>query len=983
MAQFSSGLSGIDFGPSVDFLGAQRNALANASLSQSNQYDLAAQPNKLALLGTQVTAGQIQNQYDQAAQPNKLAILANTALTGQLANTTTQQDQAGAQVVRNSATAMAAGDPNATATALAADPVRAQAVITGTDAQNASQRARMANNFNLTASASASVLALPDEAQEAGYNALRPGLIAAGVSESMLPAKYPGAAALVAHRNAALSVIDSMKLQSEYPSTNNQSPMQQGLPTGAALLFHQAHAQGVDPALVLGSAQIESGMGANPDRPGAQYKGMLQLGDQEWAAQGGTPQNRDDPAMQAILGVAQIKKTQAALGQALGRPPENWETYFAHQQGVGGLQAYLADPNRSAIDAAASTAEGRQKGRAWAQQAVIGNIPADQRAALGDNPTSGQFLNAWQQRFGRAVSQLGGGQAQPASAPGAPPVAPTPSGASPPPVQMASASATNGMPAVMSDAGGGGAPQVPDNVLAATMARLRANLPPPGSPGAPPQIGETTVTGPPTTATMTSPADGSVAPPSGPPPTPLSQPSASAGGIPQNALASFMPPVGASVSAPPPNALSDLMSRYGQPQPGTAGAPAMQPPPAGQPQQATSSPPSQAPGSGGIATLQPNEKPYYVAGKYEPVNGLPGYVYVNRDGQKVPVRLPNAPGSGTDIKFEGGHRIVSDKQTGALISDDAGFPDAGRMQTVPGPNGTIVYQSGKPVGTIPFSTQPAQIAAYTRDSEIATKIAQQNTSSEQQLQQTLEARNLAKNLPTGAGGEDRAAMSSWLKTYAPAGVYQAALNTGFVPDSPQAEQTAKLLLRQAATDEQQLGGSGGLGMTEKFQKANPSLNMQPESIQAISNLKAVIAQSAKDYGDGATAFFNQQQDGLLHQGGQYQPLSNFNQQWFGQKNVGTRMASVDAMNNKPYAEWSKGLSPADQDRALQIIGRIDPTTTVNGPQGRIGVVKGAPGQGSAAPAQGASGAPSVGTVMQGFRFNGGDPSSPASWARAQ
>ena len=38
------------------------------------------------------------------------------------------------------------------------------------------------------------------------------------------------------------------------------------------------------------------------------------------------------------------------------------------------------------------------------------------------------------------------------------------------------------------------------------------------------------------------------------------------------------------------------------------------------------------------------------------------------------------------------------------------------------------------------------------------------------------------------------------------------------------------------------------------------------------------------------------------------------------------------------------------------------------------------GSSAAAPA---SAAPAVGTVQQGFRFNGGDPSSPGSWARVQ
>ena len=170
-------------------------------------------------------------------------------------------------------------------------------------------------------------------------------------------------------------------------------------------------------------------------------------------------------------------------------------------------------------------------------------------------------------------------------------------------------------------------------------------------------------------------------------------------------------------------------------------------------------------------------------------------------------------------------------------------------------------------------------------------------------------------------------------------------------------------------------------MTEKFQKANPSLNMQPQSIQAILNLKAVTQQATRDYANGATAYFNQQQDNILHQGGSYQPLSNFNQAWHSQQNAQTYLAAVDAMNGKPYAQWSSGLSPQDQDRALGVINRVDPTTTVNGPNGRIGVVKGGSGGGSGGSSSGAG--PALGTVMQGYRFTGGDPASPSSWSRVQ
>ena len=296
---------------------------------------------------------------------------------------------------------------------------------------------------------------------------------------------------------------------------------------------------------------------------------------------------------------------------------------------------------------------------------------------------------------------------------------------------------------------------------------------------------------------------------------------------------------------------------------------------------------------------------------------------------------------------------MKDKQTGAVLSTYA-VPNTMRATTVQGPNGTIVMQGGQQVGVIPFSTQGPQIAAYTRDSDVMTKVAQANTAAEQDLQQTLEARKLAQGLPTGAGGENRLAIASAIKTFAPDSVYQAALGSGFIPDSPQGEQLAKILLRGAVTDEQTMGGSGGLGMTEKFQKAYPNLNMQPESIQAILNLKAVNAQAAKDYADNATQYFNGQQDNILHHGGQYQPLSNFNQAWHSQQNAQTYFAAVGAMNGKPYAEWSRGLPGPAQDRVAEIVSRIDPTTQIMGQNGPISVVKQAQAQPTAVPPEAAA-----------------------------
>ncbi len=410
---------------------------------------------------------------------------------------------------------------------------------------------------------------------------------------------------------------------------------------------------------------------------------------------------------------------------------------------------------------------------------------------------------------------------------------------------------------------------------------------------------------------------------------------------------------------PPANALSSIGSAppsrpVQQPQPGTMGAPAA-------PQY----------------TFATNPQTM----RMEMVPGQPGYAYaIGPNNQLVAQRIPGAPGKGVTNKIEGGVALSLDNDDGHLVSRIEGAaPDTSKSTTIAGPNGNIIVQSGQVRGVVPFSTQPAQTEAWKADQARATQVAQQGTDAESQIQQALEGRNLAQGLPTGAGGESRAAVATWLKTYASPGVYQAFVDAG-LPEASQSEEAKKVFLRQAALDEKTMGGSGGLGLTEKYAAANPGLNMTPKAIADMSNLKAITAQAAKDYSDGYLASFNKSQDTFLNQHGQYQPASNYDQEWHSQKNVATYMGAWAAMTGKPYAEWSKGLQGPAQDAALGVISRLDPTSIVNGPRGPIGVVKGGGQQSSAAPA---SAAPAVGTVMQGYRFNGGDPSNSASWAKVQ
>lgn len=152
----------------------------------------------------------------------------------------------------------------------------------------------------------------------------------------------------------------------------------------AAALVAEADRQGVPRDLVLKSAQVESGMGTNLGSRG----NILQLGQPEWQQAGGG--NMADLATQAKNGVAWLARSKQQAQQALGREPQDWETYIVHQQGVGGGPALLkADPNTSAVDALAPVYGGN---RQTAMRAIVGNG--------GDlSMTAGQFLASVKSRF--------------------------------------------------------------------------------------------------------------------------------------------------------------------------------------------------------------------------------------------------------------------------------------------------------------------------------------------------------------------------------------------------------------------------------------------------------------------------------------------------------------------------------------------------------------------------------------------------------
>jgi hypothetical protein len=129
-----------------------------------------------------------------------------------------------------------------------------------------------------------------------------------------------------------------------------------GKATGGATaqaIAGEAARQGVDPSTALTIWSAEGGVTnpATPNARGSPALGIFQFMPDTWAAMGGTDRNRLDAARQVQLGIALTKQNSDALTKDLGRQPQPWEVYLAHQQGIEGATALIhADPNANAGD---------------------------------------------------------------------------------------------------------------------------------------------------------------------------------------------------------------------------------------------------------------------------------------------------------------------------------------------------------------------------------------------------------------------------------------------------------------------------------------------------------------------------------------------------------------------------------------------------------------------------------------------------------
>ncbi|HUY04993.1 MAG TPA: hypothetical protein VMV33_17075 [Rhodocyclaceae bacterium] len=205
--------------------------------------------------------------------------------------------------------------------------------------------------------------------------------------------------------------------------------------------------------------------------------------------------------------------------------------------------------------------------------------------------------------------------------------------------------------------------------------------------------------------------------------------------------------------------------------------------------------------------------------------------------------------------------------------------------------------------------------------------------------QLLQLRSLAPQISTGSYADARQNVQNYLATFAPefAQKFVSAVTAGKIDPSKAGatQEFVKIALQQAGQAERSvLGANGGVSAIELYQKAFPNIGMQPTAIKDMTNLLLVAHQRDVDYGEGANGYFDTNRD-AFREGGKYKSLRTFDEKFVKENPPQVYVGAAAAVNQHPYAEWSKGLTPAQQTHALQVMWRADPTSAAYGPDGKL------------------------------------------------
>jgi hypothetical protein len=154
---------------------------------------------------------------------------------------------------------------------------------------------------------------------------------------------------------------------------------------------------GLPPGFLERTAMLESSNGTN-FREGSQYIGVFQIGAGVAKDFDVTPEQLKDPRVNAQVAAKLAKRNASVLRVYLGRDPQPWELYLAHQQGAAGAAHLLSNPDMNVVDALTKAYSGGnpEQIRTRVMEIITAN---------GGNPqmTAGQFAQVWASKYGGGV----------------------------------------------------------------------------------------------------------------------------------------------------------------------------------------------------------------------------------------------------------------------------------------------------------------------------------------------------------------------------------------------------------------------------------------------------------------------------------------------------------------------------------------------------------------------------------------------------
>ena len=279
-------------------------------------------------------------------------------------------------------------------------------------------------------------------------------------------------------------------------------------------------------------------------------------------------------------------------------------------------------------------------------------------------------------------------------------------------------------------------------------------------------------------------------------------------------------------------------------------------------------------------------------------------------------------GAATELVNVGSREFPVWRTKASLIAQQGGAPGIPATQ-----------QGGQPTNQFPALAPELIKGQVQHDAEEVRKINESLAGKIAPQMITIQnMRNLVPQMAgkTGAMGEVRQTMRNYFQTFLPDSMSEFLKIDAATPQ----EFMKNALLLAGKAENEAVGAKGGFNLTNLYLNSFPNLETQPQAMRDMMNVMAVQNQHTTDFVTGLTAHQNENwQKATGGNAHEYRTNAQYQQDFAKNNPPQIYVAAAAAMNGKPYAEWSKGLTDQQKLAAAQIVRRIDPTTPIQTDKG--------------------------------------------------